>query len=124
MRSIWDDRRTLLFLITLALAGYGVYIASFVPAVLAGSPMLWLVVAFVVQVVCAWVAAVGVWRGQRWAAGVVVALGAAIAVTWLLEAFVLGLVAYLRALLIALLALVVAVMTAMYLDRRIGRQAA
>ena len=115
-----NDRSTALLLIAVALAGYGVYSAGYVPAMLVGWPVPLLVIGFVLQAVCALVAAVGVWRGQSWAAGVVVLLGVCIAATWLIEAFVLGIVAYLYALLVAVLAIVVALIIAAYVSRRHG----
>ena len=115
-----NDRSTALLLIAVGLAGYGVYIAGYVPAMLIGPPVLLLLICFVLQAVCALAAAVGVWRGQPWAAGVVVLLGVSIAVTWLIEAFVLGIVAYLHALLVAVLAIVVTLIIAAYLNRQHG----
>ena len=113
-----NDRSTALLLIAVALAGYGVYIAGYVPAMLLGQPVPLLLIGFILQVVCALAAAVGVWRGQPWAAGAVVLLGASIAATALIEAFVLGIVAYLHALLVAVLAVVVALIIAAYINRQ------
>ena len=113
-----NDRSTALLLIAVALAGYGVYIAGYVPAMLLGRPAPLLVIGFVLQAVCAFAAAVGVWRRQRWAGGVVMLLGVSIAATWLIEAFVLGIVAYLHALLVAVLAIVVALIIAEYVNRQ------
>lgn len=113
-----NDRSTVLLLIAVALAGYGVYTAAYVPAMLLGQPMPLLLIGFVLQAVCALAAAVGVWRRQPWAAGVVVLLGVSIAATWLVEAFVLGIVAYLDAILVAVLAIVVALIIAAYVNRR------
>jgi hypothetical protein len=113
-----NDRPTALLLIALTLAAYGVYIASHVPAMLVGPVTPLLLIGFALQAVCALVAAIGVWRGDRWASGAVVLLGIIVAATWLVEAFVLGIVAYLRALLVALFAVVIAVVVARYLDRR------
>jgi hypothetical protein len=113
-----SDRSTSSLLIAVALAGYGLYIARYVPAMLLGLPEPLLLIGFVLQAVCALAAAVGVWRGQRWAAGVVVLLGVSAAATWLIEGFVLGLVAYLHALLVAVLAIVVALIIAAYLNRQ------
>jgi Flp pilus assembly protein TadB len=70
--------------------------------------------------VCALVAAVGVGRGQAWAAGVVLLLGGSIAATWLIEGFVFGIVAYLHALLVAVLAIVGALVIAAYVNRKDG----
>ena len=110
------NRSITLILIAVALAGYGVYAASYVLPMLTGPAMPALLVAFVLQAVCALAAAFGVWRHQRWAAGVVVLLGVCIAGTWLFEAFVLGIVAYLRALLVAVLAIILALAVARYLN--------
>jgi hypothetical protein len=115
-----NDRPTALLLIAVALAGYGLYVASYVPAMLVGQPVPLLLIGFVLQAVCALAAALGVWRGQSWAAGVVVLLGACVAATWLVEGFVLGIVAYLYALLVAVLAIVVALIIAAYVNRRHG----
>jgi hypothetical protein len=115
-----NDRATALLLIAVVLAAYGVYIAGYVLAMLVGQPVPLLLIGFVLQVVCALAAAVGVWRGRPWAAGVVVLLGVSIAATWLIEGFVLGIVAYLHALLVAVLAIVVALIIAAYVNRQHG----
>ena len=112
------DRSTTLLLIAGALAGYGVYRAAFVPAMLVGQPVPLLVIGFVLQAGCALAAAVGVWFRQPWAAGVVMLLGVIIAATWLVEGFVLGIVAYLYAILVAVLAIVVAWIVAAYASRQ------
>jgi len=70
-----------------------------------------------VQAVCAFASAIGVWRGSPWAAAAVLALGVSVAATWLIEAFVLGIVAYLYALVAAVLALVIAVLVAAFVGR-------
>ena len=85
---------------------------------LVGQPVPLLLIGFVLQVVCALAAAVGVWRGRPWAAGALVLLGASIAATWLIEGFVLGIVAYLHALLVAVPAIVVALVIAVYVNRQ------
>src|SRR5512140_2417692 len=117
-RGCMNDRSTALLLIAVALAGYGVYIAGYVLAMLVGQAVPLLLIGFVLQAVCALAAAVGVWRDESWAAAVVVRLGVSIAATWLVEGFVLGIVADLHALLVAVLALVVAVIIAAYINRR------
>jgi hypothetical protein len=111
------DRSTTLLLIAIVLGVYGVYVASHVPAMLVG-PVPALLIFFVLQTVCALAAAIGVWRDQRWAAGLVVLLGLSIAGTWLFEAFILGIVAYLRALLVAVAALILAWIIAAYINRQ------
>ena len=113
-----NDRPTALILIAVALAGYGVYIATYVPGALFGHSVSLPLIGFVLQAVCAVAAAFGVWGGRRWDAGAVVLLGASIAATWLVEGFVLGIVAYLRAVLAAVLALVATLIIAAYLNRR------
>jgi hypothetical protein len=115
-----NDRSTALLLIAVALAAYGVYIAAYVPAMLIGRPVLLLLIGFVLQAVFALVAAFGVWRRRPWAATVVVLLGVSIAATRLIEAFVFGIVPWLHALLVAVLAIVVALIIAAYLNRRHG----
>jgi hypothetical protein len=113
-----NDRSTALLLIAVALAAYGVYIAGYVPAMLVGQPVPLLLIGFVLQVVCALAAAVGVWRGQPWAATMVLLLGVSIAATSLIEGFVLGIVAYLHALLVAVLSIVVGLVIAAYVNRQ------
>jgi len=115
-----NDRSNALLLIAVALAGYGVYIAGYVPAMLVGPPVPLLLIGFVLQVVCALAAAVGVWRGQPWVATVVLLLGVSIAGTWFIEGFVLGIVAYLHALLVAVLSIVVGLVIAAYVNRQHG----
>lgn len=111
------NRSTTLLLIAVALAGYGVYAASYVPALLAAPVIPALLIGFVLQAVCGFAAAFGVWRGKRWAAGVAVLLGVSIAGTWLFEAFILGIVAYLHALAVVAVALIATLVTAVYLNR-------
>ena len=113
-----NNRSSALILIALALAGYGLYIGSYVPGMLVGQSALLLLICFVLQTVLALAAAIGVWRGQSWASGVVLALGVAVAVTSLIEAFVLGIIAYLYALLVAVVAMVVVVIISAFLNRR------
>ena len=48
-----NDRSTALLLIAVALAGYGVYVAGYVPAMLVGQPVPVLLLGFVLQAVCA-----------------------------------------------------------------------
>ena len=80
-----------------------------------------LVVAFAVQVICALVAAIAVWQRRSSVAAIaIVLLGASIVFTALIEAFVLGTVAYMHALLVAVLALVAAFVLAGYVSRTAG----
>jgi drug/metabolite transporter (DMT)-like permease len=110
------ERHTGLLLIAIALAAYGSYHALNAIAMLPvpASPLLW--VAFALQAVLAILAAVGVWRHQRWAAAALLLLGAVIAATALVEGFV-GIVAWLYALLIAIAAIVIAILVGAYVNR-------
>jgi hypothetical protein len=112
------NRPTTLLVIAVALAVYGLYAASYVPAMLVGPPMPALLFGFAMQAACALAAAIGVWRGDRWAAGAAVLLGISIAATWLFEGFVLGIVAYLRAVLVATIAVVLTVSIATHVSRK------
>ena len=69
------ERRTALLLIAIALAAYGVYHALYAISMLLAPASPLLLVAFALQAVLAILAAVGVWRQQRWAATVLL-LGA------------------------------------------------
>jgi len=111
------DRPTARLLIAVALLGYGVYCTSLVFGMLFGAASLLLLVGFVCQALFAFVAAFGVWGGQHWAASVVVMLGISIAATWVFEGFVLQIVGYLYALLVAFLAIVLALVLAAFLRR-------
>ena len=73
-----------------------------------------MLIGFLLQAVFGIVAGVGVWRTASWAPLVIVLLGASIAATALVEGFVLEIVAYLRALLEAVLAIVVCLLVAAY----------
>jgi hypothetical protein len=112
------NRSTSLLVMAIVLAVYGVYAASFAVAMMVGPAMPALLVGFVLQAVCALAAAFGVWRGRSWAAVAVVLLGVSIAATWLFEAFILGIVAYLHALLVAAIALILTLVLAAYLNRQ------
>jgi hypothetical protein len=111
------NRSSNLLLIAVALAVYGFSVASAVPAMLVG-PAPGLLIAFVLQAVFAIAAAIGVWRGQRWGGGAVWFLGISVACTSLFEAFVLGIIAYLRALLVSVVVLALAFIVAAYVNRQ------
>jgi hypothetical protein len=111
------ERQTGLLLIAIALAAYGSYHALYaiaMPPALA-SPLLW--VAFALQAVLAILAAVGVWRHQRWAAAALLLLGAVVAGRALVDGFVVGSIGWLYALLIAIAALVIALLLGAYVNR-------
>jgi peptidoglycan/LPS O-acetylase OafA/YrhL len=112
------NRTTALVVIAVALGVYGLYAASSVPAMVVGARVPALLFAFVLQAACALAAAVGAWRRDRWAAGAAVLLGICIAATSLFEGFVPGIVAYLRAVLVAAIAVVVTMGIATYVSRQ------
>lgn len=111
------NRSMTLVVIAIVLAAYGLYAASFVPVLLVGAPTPWLLIGFVLQAVFAFAAAFGTWRSRRWAAGAAILLGVSIAITWLFEAFVLGIVAYLNALAVGAIAIIATLVIAAYLNR-------
>jgi hypothetical protein len=111
------ERHTALLLIALALVAYGVYHALYAIVMLPEPGSLLLFLGFALQAVLAILAAVGVWRRQRWAAAALLLLGASIAATALVEAFVLGIIGWLYALLIAIAAIVVTLLLGAYVDR-------
>jgi len=86
-----------------------------------GQPALPLLIAFLLQAVFGIVAGVGVWRGAPWAPLVIVLLGASVAATAVIEGFVLWIVASLRALLEAVVAILVTFLIAAHVkgQRRI-----
>jgi hypothetical protein len=112
------NRPAALLLIAVGLIVYGAYRALHVPALLVGPPVPALLVCFVLQAVFGIVAGVGVWVGARWSALLIVLVGAATVVTVLVESFVLGIVAYLPALLEILVAVVVSLVLATYVGKR------
>src|SRR5690349_10847764 len=82
---------------SVVLLAYGLYAASYIPGLLVGTVPPILLIGRVVEAVLAFAAAVGVWTRRGWAPACVLALAVAIAVMWLVESFVLGIVAYLYA---------------------------
>src|SRR5262245_23890620 len=110
------DRATAIPLIALALAAYGVYTALYIPGMLIGPPAPLLLICFIAQVVCALASAVGLWWRHGGAATALILLGAAIAATQLIEVL-LGILPYLRAVLVAVLAIVGTLALASYVNR-------
>jgi hypothetical protein len=111
------EGRTASMLIALALAVYGGYRLLYAVTMLPVPASPFMLIAFGVQAVLAILAAIGVWRQQRFAAAALLLLGASIAVTALVEAFVLGIIARLSAILLALAAIGVALLLAAYINR-------
>ena len=113
------ERHTALLLLAIALVAYGVYHAFYAITMLLAPASPLLLLAFALQSALAIVAAVGVWRQQRWAAAALLLLGATIAATALVEAFVFGIIAWLYALLIAIAAIVIALLLGAYVKRSV-----
>ena len=111
------SRNAVTIVVAAALVVYGLYIASYIPPMLVGSPPVIILIGFVVQAMAAIAGAVGVWWGRSWAPAVIVILGLAIAVTAIVEGYVLGLIAYNHALAVAVLGLVITIGAAIYLSR-------
>jgi hypothetical protein len=110
-------RSAAISVIAVALAAYGIYMALYVPPLLVGPPVTLVLIGFLAQACAALAAAVGVWQGRSWAPAAVIVLGIAIAATQLVEGFVLGLIAYGRALIVALAALAITWIVALYVRR-------
>jgi hypothetical protein len=104
--------------ITVGLAIYGVYIASYIPGFLVGTPMPLMLILFIAQACAAILGAVGVWRGSPWAPPVVILLGAAVAATAIVEGFVLGIVSFDHALGVGLVALLITLAIALFVKHR------
>ena len=101
-------------LITVVLAAYGIYAASYIPGLVVAPVPPILLISRMLEAVFALVSAAGVWSGRRWASNTILALGLTIAAMWLIEAFILGIVAYLQALAVAVLVGLVSVAAAAY----------
>jgi hypothetical protein len=108
------NRSVALPLIALVLAAYGVWTALYIPAMLVGPITPLLLICFIAQALFAILAAIGVWSDRHWAAAAIIALGASIAATQLVE-ILLGIVPLLRAVLLAVLAIVAALLLVAYL---------
>jgi hypothetical protein len=99
-------------IVSACLAIYGLYAASFIPPLLVGTSVPLLLAGFVVQACAAFLAAFAVWEGSAWAPGAVMMLGVAVAITELVETFILGIIGYDYALMVAVLSVVIAFATA------------
>lgn len=116
-RSSADSQHVLAHrVLAIALALYGVYAALHVPLVLAGSGSPILLACMLAQSITAIVAGIGVWAGSALGPIAVLALGASLAATYLLEAFALGIIGWLYAVLGAVLALGIALVVTAYLQ--------
>jgi hypothetical protein len=108
--------------IAIALIGFGIYRALHVPAMLIDPQAPLLLAAFLLQAVFGIAAGVGVWQRARWASLAIGLLCASIVATALIEA-IMGILAYLHALLEAVVAIAAAVFLVGYVrDRGGGRR--
>ena len=107
------NRSPLLLVIVVALVGYGLYRALYIPGMLIAPPAPGLLVGFLLQAMFGIVAGVAVAVGAFWAPVLIVLLGVSVAATALIEG-VLGLIPYLRMLLEAIVAIVLALVLAGY----------
>ncbi|MGD9764032.1 MAG: hypothetical protein AB7V27_09985 [Candidatus Binatia bacterium] len=114
-----NEHSTVRLVIAIALAAYGVYAASYIPALLIGEPLLLVIAGFTLQAVLAVAAAVCIWRRSPLAPVLVIALAATMAATALIEGFVLGIRPYLYALFAAVVEIAVALVLAAYLRRTV-----
>ncbi len=110
------DRDLVPRVIAVVLAGFCVYSALFVPSLLAGPVSPALLIGTIGKAALAGAAAVGVWTGRRWAGAAIVATGVTTAALWIVEGFVLGLVAYLYAVFVAVVAIVLALVAAAFVQ--------
>jgi hypothetical protein len=106
-----------MMLIGIGLLIYGVYTASFVPGMLIGAPMPLILAGFLVQAVAAIAGGIGVLLGSSWAPAAVIVLGIAIALTEIVEGFVLGLISYDRALAVGVAGVLITFLIAIYVRR-------
>jgi hypothetical protein len=110
-------REPLTVLVVVGLVVYALYIGAYIPPMLVGTPPVLVLIGFLAQVVAALLGAAGTWWRQPWAPHAIVGLGVAIAATAIVEGFVLGLIALNHALAVAVLALAIAFVIAVYVSR-------
>jgi hypothetical protein len=111
------DRTTLLRVLALGFLIYGAYNAFLLPALLVAPTAPVILVGTIAKTALAAIAAFGIWTRKSWASAVIVLTGVVIAALWLTYGFVLGIVAYLYAIVIAGLALLLMIVTAAYVQR-------
>ena len=111
------NRSTALLLIAIALVGFGIYRALYLPGMLVATQVPLLLVAFLLQAVFAIAAGVAVWRRASWAPLAIGLLGASIVATALIEVL-LGIIAALRALLDAGLAVLLSILLIAFVRNR------
>ena len=105
------DTRFVLRVLALVIGIYGLWLATLLPG-LAVAPASALLACVAVETVAAFATAIGLWLGSAWAPIATIVLGAAIAVTQIVEGPVLGLIAVDRAILVGAIAVVLAIVIA------------
>jgi hypothetical protein len=108
------NRSAALPLLGLVVGGYGIYTALYIPAMFVGPPAPLLLIGFLGQVASALAAAVGLWTDRSWAGVALILLGGSIAATQLFE-LLLGVVPLARALVVAVVAIVAALLLARWI---------
>jgi hypothetical protein len=103
--------------LSVVLAVYGLYASSYISGLLVGNAAAILLIGRAIEAALAFAAALGVWTRRAWAPAGIVALALAIAAMWLVEGFVLGIVAYLYAIGAAILVAAVGLVCAWYLQQ-------
>jgi hypothetical protein len=111
------DRTTLLRVLALGFLIYGVYNAFLLAALLVAPTAPVILLGTIAKMALAAIAAFGIWTGKSWASAVIVLTGVVIAALWLTYGFVLGIVAYLYAIAIAGLTLLLMIVAAAYVQR-------
>lgn len=106
--------RDSLRLIALAIAVYAVYTALSVAPLFAAAASPVILLIGIVEAATAAIAAIGLWRQERWAPAAVVTFGVVLACAQLVEGPVLGLIANLLAILVGAIELVLAIVIAAY----------
>jgi peptidoglycan/LPS O-acetylase OafA/YrhL len=113
------NRSTALLLIAIGLVGFGVYRALYLPGMFVDPQAPLLLVGFLLQAAFGIAAGVGTWRRARWAPLTIGLLCVSIVATALIEVII-GMIAYLRALLDAVVAIVVTTLLVRYVRDQDG----
>ena len=115
------NRPTTLLLLALLVAGFGLYVGLNGIALLLGGGTPLLMLTFLAQGVLGLTAAYGIARAESWAPAVVLVLAALVAATAFVEAFALGILPWLYALFVAILAVVLALIIGAAVRGAVGR---
>lgn len=111
------NRSTALLLIAIALVGFGIYRALYLPGMLVAPQVPLLPVVFFLQALFGIAAGIAVWTRASWAPLAIGLLGASIVATALIEVFI-GVIAALRALIDAGLAVLLGILLISFVRNR------